>query len=29
MIYDEFTDNMEVKTKIQYEKMRESPNVFS
>ena len=29
MIYDEFIDNVEVKTKIQYEKMGESPNVFS
>ena len=29
MIYDEFIDNVEVKTKIQYEKMRESPNVCS
>ena len=28
MIYDEFID-MEVKTKIQYEKIGESPNVFS
>ena len=29
MIDDEFIDNMEVKTKIQYKKMGESPNVFS
>ena len=29
MIYDEFIDNVEVKTKIQYEKIGESSNVFS
>ena len=29
MIYDEFIDSVEVKTKIQYEKMGKSPNVFS